>query len=257
MDYPIQMEPGYASYPRRGPSTGSIVFVAILTSVVSSATTVFLIERFGIVDKFTQTAPATVEVPQLLTMKREAADEVLRNRGLRLLVGSHREDPAEKGVVIEQQPLSGSRMKEGDAVTVTLSSGSERIEIPPVVGKTKEAAQAMIEQAGLVVGDVHVTPDGQPGTVTATDPEPGTAIDPMGKVALTVAEEDKITVPDLKNLHVRKAKEKLAELQLKVGSIKERYNRRKRGYLVLKQTPEPGTEVSKETEVSLVINQGD
>lgn len=252
------IQPGYPVAPR-GPGAGTIVLLSIITSVLASAATVIALERFGLpglLPGSDQSAPF-VEVPELIGMRQAAADEIMRARGLRLIVNEHRADPAPVDTVVAQKPLSGSQVRKGDPVSVALSTGPGQVKVPELLTRSLAEAKLLLEQAGLKVAEVKETPGDAPGTILSATPAPGSAVEPGSAVVLEVAKEATIKVPELIGMHVRKAKEALEQVGLPVGKISERYDRHKRGNLVLEQTPSAGTEVPKDTEVALIVNQGD
>jgi len=68
-------------------------------------------------------------------------------------------------------------------------------------------------------------------------------------------EPDKIKVPDLSGMTVSQAEDALSAVQLKVGDIEPAYSEEPSG-TVIGQTPEAEAEVDPESEVKLVVSQG-
>lgn len=253
--------PDYPAVVQRGPSVTGLVFLTVLVSVLSSAATVLVMYSYGVPEwlaaKRSGGTPAAVAVPELTGLSRQAAEEVLTARGLLLVVEAHAAAKLPADAVVTQKPLAGSQVHSGDAITVVLSEGAAWVSVPEIVGTALQDAKTELRVAGLEVGEVASGEGGKPGIVMAAEPAPGTEVDPGSSVALTVGSEALVRVPKLRNLHVRAAKQKLADAGLAVGDVSERYDRRKRGYLVLTQTPKAGEKVQAGTAVSLVINQGD
>ena len=109
--------------------------------------------------------------------------------------------------MIAQTPLAQSRIQAGGEVSVVLSTGPERTQVPPLVGQTLEQAKQSIEAAGLRVGPISDSDKGEPGTVTGVVPEPGSAVDPGASVALTVARPS-VAVPKLVGLKSHDARDR-------------------------------------------------
>jgi len=190
-------------------------------------------------------------------MRAEAADELLSARKLRLVVRERRADPAvASGSVIEQTPLAQSRVSSGGEVQVVVSTGPAQRTVPNIVGQPLEAAQKVLDEAGLKAGPVTEGDTGEPNTVTAVTPAVGALIEPGATVALTVA-RPKVLVPKLLNARMSVAREQIEKAGLVVGDVSEIYNSRRRGNVVLTQDPEGGAKVAPGTKVNLVINQGD
>ena len=242
--------------PGGGPGYGGVVLISVLISLVVSVLVVIGMDRWGLQALAGDEGPTTVQVPALLGMRPPAADELLEGRGLRLVVRD--EEPStehEAGDIAEQEPLAGSRVDRGTEVVVVVSSGAPLIDIPQVVGLDVEAARRMMEQAGLTVGRVSETGEGEPGTVTETNPPQGTATTPDTPVNI-VAVPGGIEVPDLVGESSRDAREKIEEVGLEVGRIRRRYDERRGPWVVLSQDPESGQRVPPGTEVELTINDG-
>lgn len=253
---------GRSSYDN-GPGFGTLVFVSALVSAVVSVCTVYAALRWGgLQGALTGTASAAEQqpearVPDVVGMRAEAADELLSARKLRLVVRERRADPAvASGSVIEQSPLAQSRVTSGGEVQVVVSTGPAQRAVPELVGKPLEVAQKALEDLGLKLGPIAESDSGEPNTVTATAPAVGALLEPGASVALTVA-RPKVSVPRLLNMRLSLAREALTKAGLEVGDLRETYNSRRRGNVVLEQTPDGGSKVAPGTKVNLVVNQGD
>jgi serine/threonine-protein kinase len=240
---------------------GAIIMISILLSTGASVLAVRALLEAGLlqVKPVAAVEPVANEsrVPDVVGMPADASDELLSARKLRMIVQDRKpHDRIAAGSVISQAPLAQSRVQLGAEVAVVLSTGPAQKQVPPVVGLTLEDAKHALEQAGLAVGPVSDSDQGEPGTVAAAVPTPGTDVAPGSVVALSVAQA-KIEVPKLIGMHVSKARAAIEKAKLKVGSISEIYDRNRKGYLVLSQQPDAGTKVGLGSEINLVVNQGD
>ena len=87
------------------------------------------------------------------------------------------EDIAEDSV-IRTQPPAGAQVSEGDEIVVFVSSGGETVEVPRLVGQTRDEANATLVQAQLALGSVSQEFSDQPdGTVIRSSPAEGTTVD--------------------------------------------------------------------------------
>ena len=245
--------------PGSGPGVGTVVLVSFITAVAASVATVLVLQRYPLLlgpGPAQAATAAEVQVPAIVGMPRQSADELLKARKLRLVVEAEREDSAAAGSVLEQVPLSGSRLPEGEAVKVVLARASSAVVVPALVGQSLEAAQALLIQVGLKLGEVQESADGEAGKVAATDPVPGSEVPPGSAVPLKVGPRT-AEVPDLDNLHVRRAREKIEEAGFTVGGVRERYHARRKAYRVLSQDPAAGKQHTVGGQIDLVVNQGD
>jgi serine/threonine-protein kinase len=247
---------------------GTVILVSMLTSAIVSLATVFAVQRWGLPDvtgMLSRSAPpaaepaaAPVRVPDVIGMRAEAADELLTARKLRLVIRERRADPAvPAGAVISQAPLAESRVSQAAEVAVVVSAGPAKRQVPlALLGMPLEQAKQTLVASGLRVGPVSESSEGEPGTVIASLPDPGSAVELGAAVALTVARAP-LEVPFVVGMHGREAREKIEKAGLAVGEVSEMYNSRKRANRVLSQKPEPGVAVPPGSKVDLVINQGD
>lgn len=245
---------------RRGPGWGGVIFVSLIVSLLTSFATAYFVERKGVdwIDGGAQAAPApeTVQVPDLVGMTPEAADELLAGRGLRMVVAE--EEPSTEtpeGEIAGQAPLAGSRVDHGERVDVVVSTGAPLIAIPPVVGRPLTEAQLMLTNAGLTVGRISETGEGEPGTVSETNPPQGTSTTPDTPIALIVVPAG-VEVPDLVGKPHREARRLLEAAGLREGRVRRRYDESRGPYIVLEQDPAAGSRADPNGEIALTVNEG-
>src|SRR5262245_10609398 len=106
-----------------------------------------------------------VDVPQLTGKTKEEAEELLKNRGLKLKISTSRfSSKVAEGRVLEQNPASGTRLKVDRTVKVLVSLGAQRFAVPNLVGTSLRAAQLTVAQRNLVLANTLYThtPEGDP-----------------------------------------------------------------------------------------------
>jgi serine/threonine-protein kinase len=245
---------------RRGPGWGGVILVSLIVSLLTSFATAYFVERKGLAwleGAPEEQAPQTVQVPDVLGMTPEAADELLTGRGLRMVVAE--EEPSTEtpeGEIAGQAPLAGSRVDPGERVDVVVSTGAPLIAIPPVVGRPLTEAQLMLTNAGLTVGRISETGEGEPGTVSETNPPQGTSTTPDTPIALTVVPAG-VEVPNLVGKPHREARRLLEAAGLREGRVRRRYDENRGPYIVLEQTPAAGSRTDPNGEIELLVNEGD
>lgn len=110
-------------------------------------------------------------------------------------------DTVPSGTVIAQNPPSGTPLRHGSTVSLTVSKGPQPITVPKVVGMTQSDALAALRAAGLdpVVSTDEVNDKAVPkGSVAAQDPAEGATLTKGGKVTLTISKGPKLVqVPDV------------------------------------------------------------
>lgn len=97
-----------------------------------------------------------------------------------------------KGVVIQQSIAEGTSVKRGTVITLNVSKGDSEVEIPDVVGKTREEAVKALKDNGFEV-TVHylINYEGKdPDTVKDCTPGAGEKVSYGSKVTITVWGDD-------------------------------------------------------------------
>ena len=125
-------------------------------------------------------------VPTVIGMTREQAEVVLETAGFTggEIVEQASQQP--RGEVIETRPAAGSQAPMSSPVTLVLSGGPSVLQVPDLVGRTLGEARRLLEQIGLVVGDV-TTEGGGGSIVVGHSPEAGASVPSGSRVNLRVA----------------------------------------------------------------------
>ncbi|MEL7058861.1 MAG: PASTA domain-containing protein [Acidobacteriota bacterium] len=143
--------------------------------------------------------------PDLVGLSQERALAMLRDQGLdaRWTAGERFAEDVPRGHVMVQDPSPGVYVKRDTAVTLTVSLGPRRIDVPDLQGAALQAAQVELAGAGLALGrtfDVYAT-SGQPaGVVVRQHPPAGERVAVDAPVDLFLAVDqvaDVFLMPDL------------------------------------------------------------
>ncbi len=105
-----------------------------------------------------------------------------------------------KDSVVSAKPGEGAQLRRGDTVTLTVSKGPERYDVPRLAGKTKAQATALLAEANLEVGRISqaYSETVKAGLVLSSEPGAGTASKKGANVALVLSKGPQpIDVPDL------------------------------------------------------------
>jgi beta-lactam-binding protein with PASTA domain len=81
-----------------------------------------------------------------------------------------------EGFVFDQQPDAGERIDRGNTVTIFISRGPPKVDVPDVVGKTVDEARNLLRDQGLRVEVMNVYSSGPVGTVVNQDPAAGKSV---------------------------------------------------------------------------------
>lgn len=239
-------------------STRNTIVTAVLTSLITSICTFFALhyltrQKGGVKE---------VIVPHVVGLKPSQAMEVLDGRKLRMQIIERRADPTvPAGHICKQHPYADSKVLSHSAVNVVLSSGPPRVTVPTCTGISLQEYGSLLTKQNLKLGDVKYAPHDtlKPGQIVDCTPKSGTVVNPGAVVALTVAKqvaEVQKEVPKLKGMSCSKAKKVIEEAGFKVGAVKWR-NYDAPPFLVMGQSPDPGTKAAPGTEIEISCSKDD
>lgn len=174
--------------------------------------------------------------------------------------GTELSDRWERGLIVRQDPAAGSRIRVTKVVRVVTSSGSEKVTVPDLAGKSLDEALTMLQAAGLLKGkltQVH-TPRLPAGRVLDQKPEPGSVVERSLPVGLLLSQgdvDDRYIMPDLIGLKADGVIGRLNALGFKVADIRYVYYPGASAGLVVKQDPTNGFRVQKRNRISLEVSR--
>ena len=118
-----------------------------------------------------------ISAPDLYNLTLDEAQRSLDklNLNIRVNIEDEYSNEVEKGKIISQQPMSGSTLQEGDTVTLVLSKGPMKGNIPNVVGLTLGEAGNILKENKLSLGNIkyEYSDTYNNGIVIAQDPKSG------------------------------------------------------------------------------------
>lgn len=193
------------------------VWVAILTVVAVVAAVVFWLAALA---PKTFTPSNTREVPELISVDRDAAFDALMELGLVPVPTELPDEEIPADHVIRTDPAAGERVTTNTTIRVYISTGPESPEVPEIGGMSLADYTATLEGLGLTVGMVTTQDNSdQPGDrVLAVSPEPGSAL-PRGRAVDVTISSGMVIVPDVTGQSIQAATAMLEGLNL-VTSVK-------------------------------------
>jgi eukaryotic-like serine/threonine-protein kinase len=155
-----------------------------------------------------------------------------------------------RGAVIQTRPDQGTVLKADDVVTVVVSAGKPKVEVPDVAGRRAEAAEAALADAHLEVRPERVFDDDVPeGRAVGTDPGSGSEVPWGSAVVLRVSKgPDLVEVPQVVGLSKKEAEQRLREAGLEAHYVFPVGSR------VVEQSPGPGEKAKRGSGVRLLLN---
>ena len=169
------------------------------------------------------TAPVEVEMPTVVGSDIDSARNALTALGLNVLVDFKESDTIASGIVISADVQPGTKVLSGTNVNLLVSSGTDSVEMPDVIGKPISEAKLTLELSGFTVMAEEASSDEVPqGYVISQNPDPGVMAAKGVSVTITVsvgATDVKVKVPGIIGMEEADATVTLIENDLSIGHI--------------------------------------
>ena len=126
-------------------------------------------------------------VPKVTGMTEEEAIKALENAKLKYEKVEEESKKVEAGYVISQETDPDSQVFAGDTVIIHISTGTKKIQIPSVIGKSEEDAKKAITSLGLKVNIVNEEDQSKDnGTVLKQSIDAGKEVEEGTTVTITI-----------------------------------------------------------------------
>jgi serine/threonine-protein kinase len=191
-----------------------------------------------------------ITLPDLVKRPAGAATGRLKELDIRYREESRPSLTVPKGNVAATRPAKGSVLKSDQVVTVVVSTGRPKVEIPDVIGRSVEEATAILGAAHLQARHERVFDDVVPkGRAIGTEPGSASKVDWGSTVVLKISKgPDLVEVPDVVGLSKKEAAERLREAGLKARFLLPVGSR------VVEQSPAAGEQAKRGSDVRLLLN---
>ncbi len=201
-----------------------------------------------------------VTLPDLVGKTFEEAQVELNKKKLSLDKKGERFDSKwERGKIIFQDPSAGSKLKINKAVKVVLSSGSERVIIPPLIGKNFQSLGDILKESGLTKGKIsQVHTPSSAGKIIAQTPSPSEEVSRNAPLSLLVSQGElleKYLMPDLIGKRAEAVVAKLRELNFRVEDVRPSYYPGLNPGVVIRQFPPHGYVIQKNYPITLEVSK--
>lgn len=200
-------------------------------------------------------------VPPIQGLLVKDATALLAPLGLQLTISEVRNDPTIPiNQIIAQDPIAGTEVRSGSAVSVVVSGGAGDLVVPNVEGQLASAATQLLTTApyNFVVTTVdEVSETVEVGRVLRTEPEIGSPIGNGAPITLVVSKgSNRVAVPQVEGLTEAEAQSALsiAGLTWDVRFQNVPENDPSAGR-VISQSPRAGENVAPGSKVSLVVGR--
>ena len=149
--------------------------IALAILILILVTQIFIFAKFFLGEPGNK--EGQISAPDLYNLTLDEAQRSLDklNLNIRVNIEDEYSNEVEKGKIISQQPMSGSTLQEGDTVTLVLSKGPMKGNIPNVVGLTLGEAGNILKENKLSLGNIkyEYSDTYNNGIVISQDPKSG------------------------------------------------------------------------------------
>jgi beta-lactam-binding protein with PASTA domain/predicted Ser/Thr protein kinase len=199
--------------------------------------------------------PGDATIPFVRGSPRAQAERRLKAAGFRVDVRQEFNEDVPKGRVIETSPSERSQLRRGLTVTLVVSRGPRQVQVPDVVGKNRDDAEAQIQDLGLHASFTErEDKDKDPGTVLEQSPAAGSKLDKGATVTLTVAKAPKqVEVPDVLGEQADDAERLLKAAGFTVRRRKQSVDNPEGDGVVLQTSPPSGEKRDQGSRVTIVV----
>ncbi|WP_300409769.1 Stk1 family PASTA domain-containing Ser/Thr kinase [Lagierella sp.] len=203
----------------------------------------------------------SIKTPPLIGIDVEAAQQQLDDLDfdLKLKVMGTVESDQKEGLIVEQNPESGTELERGKEIEVYVSGGEEDIILKNFTNWKKNDAISALEDLGLQVEIKDSFSDNfDEGYVISQKPGAGEPVKKNSTVELVVSkgkEDDTVPMINVTGTNVQKATQKLADIGLKYN-IEEISSETIDKGVVISQSVDNGVMVKKGSLVTLEVSSG-
>jgi len=201
-------------------------------------------------------ASKPVAVPLVVGLKEELAIAKITDAGLETEVTREPSSEQAAGTVFAQQPDAGARIAKGEQVTISVSTGVPKVEVPRLAGLLFDDALQRLADLHLeaerkdVFSDVRTA-----GEVVSQDPKPGEEVDEGTAIIVRVSKgQQSVDVPSVIGEELEAAQAELEGAGFEV-SVATGPSDAPEG-TVFAQSPDSGVKAAKGSTVQISISEG-
>jgi beta-lactam-binding protein with PASTA domain len=196
--------------------------------------------------------------PSLLDQTQESVAAFAEEEGFEVDLVDGYSESVPIGGIVSQDPGVGDRIRRGSTITVVISQGPERYQVPNLAGMTEDKAR---EELAKFDAEVEVereySADYEANQVTRSDPPAGEEVKAGTPVTLYVSDGfPPLTVPDVVGQTEDAAETALETEGLVVGTVTRSFSDTIDKGLVISQTPAGQDPAGPGDTVDLVISDG-
>ena len=204
------------------------------------------------------TTAKEVTVPNIVGMTVDDATKELEKYGLKIKTETVESDK-EENTIIEMNPISASKAKKGDTVTVKVSGGVGKVKVPDLRDYEINYIQDLLDQKGLKYNVNYEYNDNiKSGYLINQSPERDTEVAKGTIIELTISKGPEVKLVSVSNYlgqNVDTAKSDLEALGLVVTLEEQATDRESENGVVINQSIEGGAKISAGATIKLTYGK--
>ncbi|MEU4178573.1 Stk1 family PASTA domain-containing Ser/Thr kinase [Streptomyces sp. NPDC026589] len=197
-----------------------------------------------------------INAPNLVGSTVQEAEKLAARTDVTVKVGA--EEPCEeqeKGEICSQDPAADALMDKDGTVTVVVSAGAPKIEVPNVLEKSEDGAREVLEGKGFTVNVTTEESEKTEGTVIEQDPKGGAKAADGAEITITVATQASLDLPDMRTRTYEAAEQQLRGIGFTNISRTDVDSEKPAGE-VIEQTPTGPSKQAKDAQIVLKVSKG-
>ena len=200
-----------------------------------------------------------IEVPDVTGQTLDQAKTAIQSAGFKVgNVTQSYSESVESGKVISQDPAAKTKKAKGSTINLTVSQGTQEIEVPDLVGKTADEAKKLLQANGLKykAGTAEYSDSVDKDRIARQDVAAGSKVakDTVVTYYLSLGSEGN-SVPDVVGQTRSSATATLNNAGFYV-TVDQQYSDTVEEGLVISQTPSSGSKLKAEGTVNIVVSKG-
>ncbi|MFJ7414385.1 Stk1 family PASTA domain-containing Ser/Thr kinase [Streptomyces sp. NPDC098077] len=197
-----------------------------------------------------------IKAPNLVGSTVQDAEKLAARTDVTVKVGA--EEPCEdqeKGEICSQDPSAETLMDKDGTVTVVVSTGAPKTEVPNVLEKSEDGAREVLEEKGFTVNVTTEESEKTEGTVIDQDPKGGEKAEDGAEITITVATQATLDLPDMRTRSYEAAEQQLRGIGFTNISRSDVDSEKPAGE-VIEQTPTGPSKQGKDAQIVLKVSKG-
>ncbi len=199
-----------------------------------------------------------IAIPSVIGGTKQQAERTLGKLGFKVKVSkSLFDEQIPKGKIISMDPPAGSRLAEGESVSILISKGAERYKVPSLKGKNVSQATIELANVKLVIGSTQSKFDAKipKDQIISSSPTSGAMVKKNSEVNLLISKgPELVAVANYIGKNYEQALNELTEAGFDVKQTEEFSDKYPIGTVIAQSPTEP--ELAKGADVALTVSKG-